>query len=66
MLNLSLKQFTEVRPFELQVLYVIECFLFVCFILEDVEDLPFTPRDVHVRSDKWITDEYDIYEILGR
>ena len=29
-------------------------------------DFAFEWRDVHVQEDKWVTDEYDIFEVLGR
>ena len=35
-------------------------------LISDVEDPPFEPRNVKVRKDKWVTDEYDIQDFLGR
>ena len=36
-----------------------------CFTLSDV-DFAFPWRDVIVKDGCWLTDEYDIYEVLGR
>ncbi len=42
--------------------------LIVIFFLftSDVEDLPFELRDVRIRTDKWVTDEFEILDFLGR
>ena len=45
------------------------CFLnvsefYYCF--SDVEDMFFEPRDVAIRTDKWVTEEFKVFELLGR
>ncbi|CAF1656677.1 unnamed protein product, partial [Didymodactylos carnosus] len=35
-------------------------------VLEDDVDPPFLPRNVVIKKTKWITDEYELLEFLGR
>ncbi|CAF0843556.1 unnamed protein product [Didymodactylos carnosus] len=35
-------------------------------VLEDDVDPPFLPRNVAIKKTKWVTDEYDLLEFLGR
>ena len=30
------------------------------------EELPFEPRDIVIHTDRWVTDDYALSEILGR
>lgn len=30
------------------------------------EELPFEPRDIVIRKDRWLTDSYSLHEVLGR
>ena len=47
---------------------VIQHSKFISWLWRHVSDVDFAFewRDVHVQEDKWVTDEYDIFEVLGR
>ena len=40
-------------------------FVFV-LVVSDIEEPAFEPRDVIIRKDVWVTDEFEILDFLGR